>query len=364
MSSLQQALSAAGGGGGSAVVLVDLRDRKAKKKAEREKRKEQRKENQKIAKLYTLEERTAYAKKKEAEARLAGSLKKKAHIEKIKISLKEPTISYDKLTGPYSPHANVSILLELCAKYIVFSSTLVGGGAASAEASVGGGAASAEASVGGGAASAGGGAASATVVSKVRFSPKWIELLEMVNYILPPTATLAYRKQLLKDGGKTKKVIRIREPSMSTWMSIQLFFALHKLTLKFIAKKPMKLKHVEGAARCITSINNMIKTYNDYSPRLQQFFNLLGVPPTVVISRTHIPVAKSFIGIADRSPVDVSLFPTEKPFDGKLTEECGVCFQLDEEPAKRLSCKHTFHTACHNLWYVKSKTCATCRKPC
>ena len=83
MSSLQQALSAAGGGGGSAVVLVDLRDRKAKKKAEREKRKEQRKENQKIAKLYTLEERTAYAKKKEAEARLAGSLKKKAHIEKM-----------------------------------------------------------------------------------------------------------------------------------------------------------------------------------------------------------------------------------------------------------------------------------------
>ena len=277
---------------------------------------------------------------------MAGSLKKKAHIEKIKISLKEPTISYDKLTGPYSPHANVSILLELCAKYIVFSSTLVGGGAASAEASVGG------------------GAASATVVSKVRFSPKWIELLEMVNYILPPTATLAYRKQLLKDGGKTKKVIRIREPSMSTWMSIQLFFALHKLTLKFIAKKPMKLKHVEGAARCITSINNMIKTYNDYSPRLQQFFNLLGVPPTVVISRTHIPVAKSFIGIADRSPVDVSLFPTEKPFDGKLTEECGVCFQLDEELAIRLSCKHVFHTACHNLWYVKSKTCATCRKPC
>jgi len=368
-SSLSESILCGGGGGGCATSSVDPRAaRKEKKKAERLERKEQRTKNQKIAKLYTPEERTAYAKKKEAEARLAGSLRKKASIEQIKKSLKEPTVSYDTLTGPYSKNPDLKILLELCSKHIVSTSTTseksVGasvGGAGSAEASAGGGggAGSVEASAGGG-----GEAGSKSVVSKLHFSPKWIELLEMVKYILPPSKTSAYRKQLLKDGSQKVKVKRIIEPSMTTWLSVQLFFALHKLTLKFIAKKPMKLKHVEGATRCITSINHMIKTNIDFSPRLQQFFNLLGVPPTILISRAHIPVAKAFIGIADRSPIEASLFPTEKPFDGKLEEECGICFQLDTEPAKRLSCKHTFHTVCHDLWYVKSKTCATCRNAC
>jgi hypothetical protein len=308
-------------GGGSSV---DPRAaRKAKNKAQREERKIERK-NRQMIKLYTPEEESAYSMKRKEEARMIGNEKKKLNTLFLEKYSKEPTISYDKLTGPYSQHSNVSILLELCSKYIVSISSSCG-------------------------------------KRQVRFSPEWIELLALVKYIIPPSHTIAYKKQLEKDGSIGKKVRRIREPSYSTWMSIHLFFALHKLTLKFIAKKPMKLKHVEGASRCIKSINNLIKNYNDYSPRLQKFFNLLGVPPTIVISRAHIPVAKALIGIADRSPINASLFPTEKPFDGKLKEECGICFLLDSEPATCLDCKHIFHTACIELWFKKDRSCASCR---
>jgi hypothetical protein len=311
-------------GGGSSV---DPRAaRKAKNKAKREERKIERK-NRQMIKLYTPEEESAYSKKRKEEARMIGNEKKKLNTLLLEKYSKEPTISYDKLTGPYSQHSNVSILLELCSKYIVSISSSCG-------------------------------------KRQVRFSPEWIELLALVKYIIPPSHTIAYKKQLEKDGSIGKKVRRIREPSYSTWMSIHLFFALHKLTLKFIAKKPMKLKHVEGASRCIKSINNLIKNYNDYSPRLQKFFNLLGVPPTIVISRAHIPVAKALIGIADRSPINASLFPTEKPFDGKLKEECGICFLLDSEPATCLDCKHIFHTACIELWFKKDRSCASCRAKC
>jgi hypothetical protein len=350
-----------GGGGGVGGSCADVADvdssllvdpkvaRKIVKKAKREERKIERKEKQKLAKLYTPEERLAYAEKKKAEARLAGTQKKKLNIEKSKIHSKELVISYDKLTGRFSGFENVKILLELCSKYIVSFVTK---------------SASSVATVGGALTADSVGEASSEIVSKVTFSPKWIELLEMVKFIMPPTKSVSYRLQLMKDGGKTKKVQRIREPSMSTWMSIQLFFALHKLTLKFIAKKPMLLKHVSRVARCICAINHLIVTKNDFSPRLQSFFNLLGVPPTVVISRAHIPVAKAFIGIADRSPIEASVFPTEKPFDGKLKEECGICFLLDSETATCLPCKHVFHTTCIDIWHKNSKTCATCRMAC
>jgi len=326
MSSTQETLLV-GGGGSAAASSVDPRAaRKAKNKAKREDRKIERKDRQMI-KLYTPEEERAYSKKRKEEARMIGNEKKKLNILSLEKYSKEPTISYDKLTGPYSQHSNVSILLELCSKYIVSSSSSGG-------------------------------------KRQVRFSPEWIELLTMVKYVMPPSHTLAYIEQLKKDGSIGKRVKRIREPSYSAWISIHLFFVLHKLTLKFIAKKPMKLKHVEGASRCIQSINNLIKNYNDYSPRLQKFFNLLGVPPTIVISRAHIPIAKAFIGIADRSPINVSLFPTQKPFDGKLKEECGICFLLDSEPATCLDCKHIFHTECIKLWFEKERSCASCRAKC
>ena len=326
MASPQESLLV-GGGGSTALSSADPRAaRKAKNKAQREERKIERKKRQ-MVKLYTPKEDRAYFKKKKDEARIIGNEKKKLNTLILEKSSKEPTISYDRLTGPYSEHSNVSILLELCSKYIVSSSSSRG-------------------------------------KRQVQFSPEWIELLAMVKYIMPPSHTLAYKRQQKKDGSISKIVKRIREPSMSTWMSINLFFTLHKLTLKFIAKKPMKLKHVEGASYCIKSINHLIKTYNDYSPRLQKFFNLLGVPPTIVISRAHIPVAKAFIGIADRPPIDVSLFPTQKPFDGKLKEECGICFLLDSEPATCLNCKHVFHTECIEIWFKKDRSCASCRAKC
>lgn len=313
--------SSAESGGGS--TLDYHAKKKLEKKKEKEKRKQIRKEKRKVIQLYTREEQIINASKKKDEARRRGNVRKL-----LLVNEKKKYISYDSLTSDYSKYKNVSILLDMCKCLILTEKK------------------------------------SNSEIEKTSISPKWYELLATSKYVLPPSDSITYKKKLFEDGLKMRKVKRIIEPSQSSWVSVNLFFAINKLILKFNQRKQLNLKHVETINVGIIIINKLIKEKNDFSPRLQIFFDLLGVPPTIVISRAHIPIPKALIGIADRSPLQASLFPTELPFDGKLKSDCGICFNLDSEPALKLICGHIFHTDCINPWLIKDRTCATCRHPC
>ena len=316
---MESALLSGGGGGGGSYdplsAIADLRDaKKAIKKQKREERKAFRKQKKELFKTYSPEKQEYLKKKFQIKTdNLKKEKEKRRDNHQFLVETKnKQRVSFDGLNGSYTPYTNVRLLLEIFVRKLVVYSPIEGG------------------------------------INKIQISPKWIEFLKLAKVIeKKPVIGVVFRYQYRwrrKYHSDDSPIARV---------SIPLFFSLDKLYKDFALKRSLKKEHLDKSLSCINLITKLIKKYKRFSPRLQKFLDLLEIKPSFNIE--HVNVLPENI---------VSLFPEEAPFDGKLVEECPICYIKDLEPAIRLPCKHIVHTECIKLWFKKERSCASCRAKC
>ena len=309
-------LAASGGGGGAASLssydpLKDIADRraanKAIKKEKREARKAFRKEKKALFKTFSPEKQEYLDNKFKVKTENLKKIKEKK-INGVPTKNKHAQVSFESLKEPYTPYLNVVLLLELFVKKFVIFSPIEGTGQL-----------------------------------KIQVSPKWIDFLKLAKVVETPYKyKYSYRfRKYHKDMSSVSRV------------SIPLFFSLDKLFKDFALKRSLKKLYLDKVVLCIKYITKLIKTYKKFSPKIQSFFDVLGIQPSFNIEYANVLPLKV-----------VSLFPEQAPFDGKLVEECPICFVKDSEQAIRLPCKHVVHKSCIEQWFKKERTCATCRAKC
>lgn len=321
-------LAASGGGGGAASLssydpLKDISDRraanKAIKKEKREARKAFRKEKGALFKTFSPEKQEYLNNKFKVKTENLKKIKEKkidgngvlplySLTNHIPTKNKHAQVSFESLKEPYTPYLNVVLLLELFVKKLVIFSTIEGNES-----------------------------------PKIQVSPKWIDFLKLTKVVETPYKyTYSYKyKKYHKD---MSSISRVSNP---------LFFSLDKLYKDFALKKSLKKLYLDKVALCIKYITKLIKTHKKFSPKIQSFFDVLGIQPSFNIEYVNVLPLKV-----------VSLFPEQAPFDGKLVEDCPICFVKDSEQAIRLPCKHVVHKSCIEQWFKKERTCATCRAKC
>lgn len=327
--------AAVGGGGATAVSLSsydplkNIADRraanKAIKKGKRDARKAFRKEKEALFKTFSKEKQEYLSNKFKLYTERLKKIKEykvednddfgllsssilKSHIPTKNKHEPHKQISFESLKEPYTPYLNVVLLLELFVKKLVIFSTIEG-----AES------------------------------PKIQVSPKWIDFLKLAKVVETPykyTYSNKYRKYH-KDMSSISRV------------SIPLFFSLDKLYKDFALRRSLKKLYLDKVALCIKYITKLIKTHKKFSPKIQSFFDVLGIQPSFNVEYANVLPIKL-----------ASLFPEQAPFDGILVEDCPICFLKDLEPAIRLPCKHIVHQSCIDQWFKKERSCATCRAKC
>jgi len=319
------ATSAAGGGGGVSCYdpLKDIADRrvanKAFKKEKRDARKAFRKEKKKLFKTFSQEKQEYLNKKFKLKTERLKEIKKMKVDDDVLLLSHSPIptkikniphklVSFESLKAPYTPYMNVVLLLELFVQKLVIFSSIEG-----------------------------------TELPKIQVSPKWIDFLKLAKVVETPYK-YTYSRKFKKYHKDMSSISRV---------SIPLFFSLDKLYKDFALKKALKKLYMDKVSLCIKYISKLIKTHKKFSPKIQSFFDVLGIQPSFNI------------GYANVLPLKLaSVFPEQLPFDGKLVEDCPICFLKDSEPAIRLPCKHIVHKSCIDEWFKKERTCATCRAKC
>lgn len=306
---METIISGSGESYDSLQAIADLRaKKKAIKKQKREERKAFRKGKKELFKTFAPEKqdylKNKFEKKKESLKR-AKEIKRDTHNTILNLADKK-RVSFESLKELYTPYSNVVLLLELFVKKLV----------------------------------------SFEEGAKVQISPKWIEFLKLAKVIETPNHRLyqySYRRRRKYH----------KEDSPIARVSIPLFFALDKLYKDFVLKRSLKRVSLIKAESCIKLITKLIKKSLRFSPRLQKFLDLLGIEPSFNIEIHNVLPIRN-----------VSVFPEQAAFDGKLNDDCPICYIKDSEPAIRLKCKHVFHKSCIVEWFNKDKTCAICREKC
>jgi len=317
-------------GGSSYDPLKDIADRraanKAIKKEKRDARKAFRKNKEALFKTFSKEKQEYLNKKFKLKTERLKKVKQmgdyfdsidgeiellpsvKSHIPTKVKGAPHQLVSFESLKAPYTPYLEVGLLLELFVNKLVISSPVEG-----------------------------------TELPKIKVSPKWIDFLKLAKVVETPYK-YTYSRKFRKYHKDMSSISRV---------SIPMFFSLDKLYKDFALKKSLKKLYLDKVVLCIKYITKLIKIHKKFSPKLQSFFDVLGIQPSFNIEYANILPLKL-----------ASVFPEQGPFDGKLIDECPICFLKDSELAIRLPCKHVVHKNCIDEWFKKERTCATCRAKC
>lgn len=289
------------------AIAVLRAKKKAIKKQKREERKAFRKEKKKLFKTFSPEKQE-YLKNKfeirKENLKRAKEIRRDQHKTILNFTDKK-RVSFESLKEPYTPYSNVGLLLELFVKKLV-----------------------------------------SIEEGKIKVSPKWIEFLKLAKVIE------AYNNRQYQYSYRRRRKYHA-ENSPIARVSIPLFFAIDKLYKDFALKRSLKRVYLNKVESCISVITKLIKKYKRFSPRLQKFLDLLGIEPSFNIEIHNVLPIRN-----------VSVFPEQAAFDGKLKDDCPICYIKDSEPAICLACRHVFHKSCIDEWFKKEKTCAVCRAKC